>query len=79
MYIQVTVDLHHYDKKPIELRLSDQHYIKKLVDITWQTVNIDVKPKEGYWIRVKNKDAVYTGERTLQACGITNGDYIEIL
>ena len=79
MYIQVTIDLHHYKKPPIELQLSNQHMVKKLVDITWQTVNIHVKPRDGYWIRVSNKDSVFSGPQTLEACGITTGDRIEIL
>lgn len=63
----------------MELRLSDQHLVKKLIDITWQTMDLTVKPREGYWIRVKNKDRVFTGMQTLEACGITTGDHVEIL
>ncbi|WP_085992898.1 EsaB/YukD family protein [Oceanobacillus senegalensis] len=79
MYIQVTVELNNYKRPPIELRLSNQHPIKKLIDITWRTVKMNENPKEGYWIRVKNKDAVFTGTKTLEECGITTGDCVEIL
>ncbi|ASN06086.1 EsaB/YukD family protein [Virgibacillus necropolis] len=79
MYIQVTVDLEHYDQKSIELRLSDQHKIKNLIDITWQTVGLTRNPREGNWIRIKNKDKVYNGPKTLAECGIITGDRVEIL
>ncbi|RKQ33910.1 EsaB/YukD family protein [Oceanobacillus halophilus] len=79
MYIQITVDLNKYNKPPIEIRLSDQHYIKKLIDITWKTVKLEEKPREGHWIRVKNRDEIYLGVQTLKDCGITTGDCVEVL
>ncbi|MGM0939779.1 MAG: EsaB/YukD family protein [Bacillota bacterium] len=79
MYIHVTVDIERYHQENIELRLSDQFMIKQLIDITWQAKQIEGKPREGHWIRVKNKERVYNGGLTLQACGITTGDCIEIL
>ncbi|MFC4024363.1 EsaB/YukD family protein [Oceanobacillus longus] len=79
MYIHVTVDMQNYDHAPIELRLSDQHSVKKLVNITWQALNLTVKPREGNWIRVKNKERVYAGLHSLEECGITTGDCVEIL
>lgn len=36
-------------------------------------------PREGHWIRVVNKDKVFSGECKLSDCGITNGDRLEIL
>jgi uncharacterized ubiquitin-like protein YukD len=79
MYIQITVDMKNYGKTPIELRLSDQHSIKKLINIAWQTANIPVKPREGFWIKVVNKERVYNGALTLEECGILTGDKVEIL
>lgn len=79
MYIQITVDTKKYNRPPIDLRLSDQHQIKRLIEMTRQTVNIKQPPKEGYWIRIKNKNKVYAGSLTLADCGITTGDSIEIL
>lgn len=79
MYIQVTIDLHKYGEKPFDLQLSDQHSIKTFVDIARQTAKITEKTREGYWIRVKNKERVFTGNHTLEACGVTTGDNVEIL
>ncbi|WP_102028123.1 EsaB/YukD family protein [Salirhabdus sp. Marseille-P4669] len=79
MYIQITVDLKNYHEPPIELRLSDQYTVKKLVDIVWQTKKISVAPREGYWIRQQNKKHVCKGTEILKDCGITTGDKLEIL
>ncbi|AIF42590.1 EsaB/YukD family protein [Virgibacillus sp. SK37] len=79
MYINVTIDLNQYNQPPVELRLSDQHRVKNLVDITWQAAKLHTIPREGYWIRVTNKKRVFDGSLTLKDCGITAGDRIEIL
>lgn len=79
MYINVTIDLKRYKHPPIEFRLSNQHSIKKLIDISWQTTNLPIKPREGFWIRVQNKDKTYAGTLSLEECGITTGDRVEIL
>lgn len=79
MYINVTVDLTNYKQPPLEFRLSNQHSIKKLIDIAWQTTQIPVKPRDGFWIRIQNKQRTYAGALSLAECGITTGDRIEIL
>jgi len=79
VYIQITVDLKNHNGKAIELRLSNQHQVKNLVTITWQAMKIRTKPREGFWIRIDNKDSVWTGAQTLEECGITTGDCVEIL
>jgi uncharacterized ubiquitin-like protein YukD len=79
MYIQVTIDLRHYTEDVFDLRLSNFYSIKKLIDIVWQLKNISVPPREGYWIRVDNKQMVYPGYFTLKDSGITDGDRIIIL
>src|SRR5699024_5471210 len=79
MYINVTIDLKRYKHPPIEFRLSNQHSIKKLIDISWQTTNLPIKPREGFWIRVQNKDKTYAGTLSQEECRITKGDNIEIL
>lgn len=79
MYIHVTIDLKKYKQSPIELRLSNQHSIKSLIDIAWQTANVPIHPREGFWIRVQNKDKTYAGSLSLEESGITTGDRIEVL
>lgn len=79
VYVDITIDLKHYDSGVFDLRLSDYHSVKKVVDIAWQAKSIPVPPREGYWVRVTNKDAVFSGEYTLSQCGITTGDRLEIL
>lgn len=79
MYIQVTIDLKHYTGEKFDLRLSDTYSIKKLIHIIWQAKNISVQPREGYWIKVKNKHCVCSGNTLLSECSITTGDRIEIL
>jgi len=79
MYINVTVDLKRYKQSPIELRLSNQHSIKKLIDIAWQTTNLPTNPREGFWVRIQNKDRTFAGSLSLEECGITTGDRLEIL
>ncbi|WP_257347608.1 EsaB/YukD family protein [Pseudalkalibacillus decolorationis] len=80
MYIEITIDLHHYeDQESFDLRLSNYHSIKKLVDLVWQTKKLEKMPREGYWIRVANKQKVLPGNQRLVDAGITTGDRIEIL
>ena len=79
MYINVTVDLKQYHQSPIELRLSNQHTIKSLIDIAWQTASISTRPREGFWIRIQNKDKTFSGSISLEESGIMTGDRIEIL
>jgi len=79
MYINVTVDLSNYKQSPIELRLSNQHTIKSLIDITWQTTQIQTPPREGFWIRVQNKQKTFSGPMSLEDAGITKGDRIKVL
>jgi len=79
MYIQLTIDVKTYGEKPFDLQLSDQHSVKTFVDIVRQTAKIPAHTREGYWVRVKNKDRVFTGNHTLAGCGITTGDHVEIL
>ncbi|PLT31479.1 EsaB/YukD family protein [Peribacillus deserti] len=79
MYIQVTVDLKNYTGDVFDLQLSNFLSIKKVIDIVWQVKKVADQPREGYWIRVQNKDVVVQGYGSLQENGITNGDRIEIL
>lgn len=77
MYINITVDLKKYGQESIELRLSNQYTIKNLIDIVWQTKKIKNSPREGYWI--KNKNKVSAGSMSLKDAGITTGNRIKIL
>ncbi|HEY4552630.1 MAG TPA: EsaB/YukD family protein [Bacillaceae bacterium] len=79
MYIEITVDLKHYEEETFDLRLSNYHSVKKVIDIVWQTKSISKPPREGYWVRIPNKQKVLSGNERLVDCGITTGDRLEIL
>lgn len=79
MYIELTVDLKHYNEDYFDLRLSDYNTVKELIDIVWQAKAIPYPPKEGYWVRVPNKQKVLSGNEQLASSGITTGDRLEIL
>ncbi|MFC0273105.1 EsaB/YukD family protein [Metabacillus herbersteinensis] len=79
MYIEVTVDLKNYTGETFDIRLSNYHSVKKVVDIVWQAKSISDPPREGYWVRIPNKKIVISGNRKLLDCGITTGDRFEIL
>jgi uncharacterized ubiquitin-like protein YukD len=79
MYIEVTIDLSNYSDGVFDLRLSNYHSIKKLIDIAWQAGSLSNSPREGHWVRVVNKNKVFHGSVTLAECGITTGDRIEII
>ncbi|KKI89759.1 ubiquitin [Bacillus sp. SA1-12] len=79
MYIEVTIDLKNYQKDSFDLRLSNYHTVKKMVDIVWQAKKVSELPKEGAWIRVINKHKIVQGSERLIDVGITTGDRIEIL
>lgn len=79
MYIEITIDLKNYSGDPFDIRLSNYHSIKNVIDIVWQTKQISIPPREGYWVRIINKEQVFPGERTMSECGITTGDRVEIL
>ncbi|MDM5318063.1 EsaB/YukD family protein [Fictibacillus sp. b24] len=79
MYIEVTVDLKNYTGETFDLRLSNFHSVKKVVDIVWQTKQIHVPPRDGFWVRVPNKNIVLSGNQKLLEHGIMTGDRFEIL
>ena len=79
MYIEITVDLTNYEGHVFDLRLSDYHTMKKMIDIAWQAGSISQGKREGHWVRVVNKDKLFPGHLTLAHCGITTGDRIEII
>ena len=79
MYIEITIDLKNYQEDSFDLRLSNYHTVKKMIDIVWQAKQLHVQPKEGSWIRVSNKHKVVQGNKRLLDVGITTGDRIEIL
>jgi uncharacterized ubiquitin-like protein YukD len=79
MYIEITIDLKNYQEDSFDLRLSNYHSVKKMIDIVWQAKQLHVQPKEGSWVRVINKHKVVQGNKRLLDVGITTGDRIEIL
>jgi uncharacterized ubiquitin-like protein YukD len=79
VYIEITIDLKNYQNESFDIRLSNYHSVKKVVDIVWQAKQLDGKPREGAWIKVINKQKVVPGNKRLKDAGITTGDRIEIL
>lgn len=79
MYIELTIDLKNYEVEPFDLRLSNYHSVKKVVDIVWQAKSIPQPPREGYWVRIPNKQMILSGNDKLAEKGITTGDRFEIL
>ena len=79
MYIEITIDLKHYTGEVFDLRLSDYHSVKKVIDIVWQAKSISESPREGYWVRIPNKRLVLSGTERLIDRGITTGDRLEII
>lgn len=79
MYIEVSIDLKNYSEECFDLRLSNSYSVKELVNIVWQAKSITYPPKEGYWIRIVNKQTVLSGNDLLANTGVTTGDRLEIL
>ncbi|KPB04153.1 EsaB/YukD family protein [Bacillus sp. CHD6a] len=79
MYIEITIDLKNYQKESFDLRLSNYHTVKKMVDIVWQAVSLASPPRDGEWVRVVNKQLILSGSDKLVDHGITSGDRLEIL
>ncbi|MCC5803445.1 EsaB/YukD family protein [Rossellomorea vietnamensis] len=79
MYIEITIDLDRYDENSFDLRLSNYHTVKKLIDLVWQSQKLTAETRDGYWIRIANKDKVVPGNIRLVDAGIYTGDRIEIL
>jgi uncharacterized ubiquitin-like protein YukD len=79
VYIEITIDLKNYQGKSFDLRLSNYHTVKKVVDIVWQASSIAEPQREGHWIRVTNKQLILSGTDKLVEHGITSGDRLEIL
>lgn len=79
MYIEVSIDLKHYNEDCFDLRLSNSYTVKELIDIVWQVKSFPYPPKEGFWVRITNKQRVLSGNDLLANSGITTGDRLEIL
>ncbi|MBZ5750040.1 EsaB/YukD family protein [Metabacillus rhizolycopersici] len=79
MYIEITIDLKNYQKESFDIRLSNYHSIKKMIDIVWQAKSMGGRRTEGSWVRVINKHKIIQGNKRLIDAGITTGDRIEIL
>lgn len=79
MYIEITIDLNRYDENSFDLRLSNYHTVKKLIDLVWQSQKLAAETRDGYWIRIANKHKVVPGNIRLVDAGIRTGDRIEIL
>ncbi|WP_213422101.1 EsaB/YukD family protein [Bhargavaea massiliensis] len=79
MYIEITVDLTHYDGGVFDLRLSDYHTMKKVTEIARQAKGVTKSQREGHWVRIANKNRVVPGHLSLAKCGIQSGDRLEIL
>jgi uncharacterized ubiquitin-like protein YukD len=79
VYIEITIDLKNYQKESFDIRLSNYHSIKKMIDIVWQAKQMSEQRTEGSWVRVTNKHRIVQGNERLIDAGITTGDRIEIL
>lgn len=79
IYIQLTIDLKRYTGEVFDLQVSNYRSVKKVVEIVWQVKEIADMPRDGYWVRVQNKEFVCSGYDTLVDSGITTGDRLEIL
>jgi uncharacterized ubiquitin-like protein YukD len=79
MYVEITIDLKNYNSDSFDIRVSDYHSIKNVIDIVWKSKGISIPPREGGWVRIVNKEQVFPGQRTMSECGITTGDRVEIL
>jgi uncharacterized ubiquitin-like protein YukD len=79
VYIEITIDLKNYQKESFDIRLSNYHSIKKMIDIVWQAKSMGGQRTEGSWVRVINKHKIVQGNKRLIDAGITTGDRIEIL
>lgn len=79
LYIEITIDLKNYQNDSFDLRLSNYNTVKEVVNIVWQAKGITKEPKEGYWVRVQNKNIVLSGTDKLESSGVISGDCLEIL
>ncbi|MBO2535948.1 MULTISPECIES: EsaB/YukD family protein [Rummeliibacillus] len=79
MYVDITIDLKNYNSSIFDLRISNYHSIRTMIDMVWQVQNLMEPPRDGYWIRVDNKEKVHGGYEKLIHANITSGDRIEIL
>ncbi|TSB44904.1 EsaB/YukD family protein [Alkalicoccobacillus porphyridii] len=79
MYIVLTIDMERYNRKSIDLRVSDQYTVKELIDITWQMNKMSGLPNDGYWVRIINKKKVLPHYAILANSGVTTGDRLRIL
>lgn len=79
MYVEITVSLKPFDQPELDIRLSDYHTVKKVIEIVGQATDSLDKPNPTSWIRVLNKDKVITSDIRLVDAGITTGDCIEII
>lgn len=76
MYIQVTIDLQNYTGEVFDQQISNYLSVKKVIEIVWQVKKIEMQPKDGYWIRVQNKEFLRPGYDALLDAGITTGDRV---
>lgn len=79
MYINVTVDLSHYKRGMLDLRISNRQPVKQLIRTVWTIADIPVPPRDGYWVRVINKKMVIRGFDVLYEKKISDGDKLCVL
>lgn len=79
MYINLTVDLSHYDQASLDLRVSDRQPVKQLIQTVWTIAGIERRPRIGYWVRVANKEKMICGFDVLHEKKITDGDKLIVL
>ncbi|GGL51977.1 MULTISPECIES: EsaB/YukD family protein [Sporolactobacillus] len=79
MYINITVDLSRYQRKTLDLRVSDRQPVKQLIRTVWTIAGIQKAPRSGYWVRVENKEQMIRGFDILGDKRISDGDKLTVL
>jgi uncharacterized ubiquitin-like protein YukD len=79
MYINVTIDLKHYKRESLDLRISDRQPVKQLIRTVWTIAGIQAPPRDGCWVRVANKAQTIRGFDVLGDKKISDGDKLIVL
>ncbi|WP_165364330.1 EsaB/YukD family protein [Sporolactobacillus sp. Y61] len=79
MYINITVDLSHYHRPSLDLRISDRQPVRQLIQTVWKINGISDPPRPGYWVRVSNKAQMIRGYEVLRDKKISSGDKLTVL
>ncbi|MBU5594929.1 ubiquitin [Amphibacillus sp. MSJ-3] len=79
MYIEITVSIKEINQTELDIRLSNHHTVKGLIEIVKQTSDVFQKANPLSWVRIVNKSRVVSSDIKLIDAGIMTGDKINIL